>query len=93
MNVFPVNKMILIEPTPEAEEKQETILVPEDYKCQSLYGVGFVLDISDDCDTDVSVGDEIVYDNTMLQEVKAHGETHYLLKENYVLCVLEEEEE
>ena len=94
MNVFPVNKMILVEPTREPEEeKQDTILVPNDYKHQSLYGTGFVLDVSDDCDSDVSVGDEIVYDNTMLQEIRTHGETHYLLKENYVLCVLEDEED
>jgi len=92
MNVFPVNKMILVEVSEEEpNEVSDTILVPDNYKATSQYEVGFVLDTSDDCDSDLSVGDEIVFDSSMLQEVSAHGEKHYLLKENYVLCVLEEE--
>ena len=94
MNVFPVNRMILVEPSEEQEEAEnKTILVPKDYKPKSQYGIGFVLDTSDDCELDISAGDEIVYENSMLQEVPAHGESHFLLKENYVLCVLEDEED
>ena len=93
MNVFPVNRMILVEPSEEQEVEENKILVPEDYKPKSHYGTGFVLDTSDDCQLDVSPGDEIVYENSMLQEIPAYGEKHFLLKENYVLCVLKEEED
>ena len=57
MNVFPVNKMILVEPSEEQEVEENKILVPEDYKPKSHYGIGFVLDTSDDCQLDVSPGD------------------------------------
>ena len=96
MNVFPVNKMILVELSEEEQEvtsTNDTILVPAGYRPASQHAVGFILDVAEDCDSDLSVGDEIVFDSTMVQEVAAHGETHYLLKENFVLCVLEEEED
>jgi len=94
MNVFPVNKMILVELSEEEQEvTNDTILLPTGYKPTSQHTAGFILDVSEDCDSDLSVGDEIIFDSTMVQEVSAHGETHYLLKENFVLCVLEEEDD
>lgn len=92
MDIFPVNKMILVE-VPEQIEEDETVLVPEGYKPKAPYGTGYVLDMSDDCCGDIEVGDEIVFENTMLQEVRAHGEDIFLLKENFVLCVLSNERE
>jgi hypothetical protein len=49
-----------------------------------------VLGISDDCTVGVDIGDRIVVERRMLSEVKAMGETNYLVLENYVYGRLKE---
>tara|TARA_R100000458_G_scaffold14516_1_gene12313 strand:- start:140 stop:430 length:291 start_codon:yes stop_codon:yes gene_type:complete len=94
MNVFPVNRMILVEPITEEEAPQEsTVLLPEEYKPEAYYGAGRVLHVAEDCKLDLEEDDEIIFENSMLKEVDVRGKKSYLLLENYVLCVLEGEDE
>ena len=88
MSVIPVNRMLLLHPAEEDAEGEANILLPDDYKARSPYGSATVLAVASDCKVEVSGGDDIVFDNSMLQEVNVNGETHYLLLENYVMCVV-----
>ena len=91
MNISPVNRMLVIHPTPSSTTEKESILVPDDYRPMQPHAVGTVLAISGDCKISVKKNDTIVYDNSMLQEVKVDGSTTYLLLENYVMAVLNNE--
>ena len=50
--------------------------------------VAKVLAKSGDCKAleSLNVGDRIIYNGSMIEEMKIDGETYYLLLENYVLC-------
>jgi len=89
MNISPVNRMLVVDPTPgSSTDEQDSILVPDDYRPAQLHAVGRVVAISGDCKIEVKENDKIVYDNSMVQEVKLDGSTVYLLLENYVMAVL-----
>jgi co-chaperonin GroES (HSP10) len=90
MEITPLNRFILIEPVPEKEEDRSTVLVPDSYMPKSLYGQAHVLSRSKDCKILVDTGDQVVVDNSMIQEIKVGEETKYLILENHILCVLEE---
>ena len=88
----PKNRHLLVLPL-ESEDKQESsILLPDDYKKpQSPYVMCDVLGMSEDCSVEIDVGDRIVIERRMMQEVKAGGETNYLVLENYVYGRLQDE--
>lgn len=91
MYLEPKNRHLLILPL-EEEEKKSTIVLPEEYtKPKSPYVVCDVLGVSTDCEVAVGVGDRIVVERRMLCEVKAMGETNYLVLENYVYGRLQHE--
>jgi len=90
MYLEPKNRHILVLPLEESEE-DSVILLPEDYKKpKSPYVVCDVLGISEDCTLEIDIGDRIVVESRMLSEVKAMGETNYLVLENYVYGRLQE---
>jgi len=88
----PKNRHLLVLPL-EVEKKQESkIILPQDYKKpESHYVICDVLGISDDCTVEIDIGNRIVIERRMLQEVKAGGETNYLVLENYVYGRLQDE--
>ena len=84
MYLEPKNRHILVLPI-EQEEEETTILLPEEYKKpKPPYVTCDVLGIAEDCTLKINIGDTIVVEGTMLCEVKAMGETNYLVLENYV---------
>ena len=89
MRVYPCNRRFLIKPLVEEEDKNQ-ILVPEDYKPKQLHCLAMILGKSKDATIDAKLGETIVYEQNMVEEVSIKGETNYLLLENYILCVLEE---
>tara|TARA_B100000424_G_scaffold232674_1_gene195582 strand:+ start:992 stop:1300 length:309 start_codon:yes stop_codon:yes gene_type:complete len=90
MYLEPKNRHILVLPL-EEEKENSIIVLPDDFKTpQSVYVVCDVLGISDDCTVNVDIGDRIVVERRMLSEVKAMGETNYLVLENYVYGRLKE---
>ena len=88
----PKNRHLLVLPV-ECEEKKESLIVlPEDYKKpESPYIICDILGKADDCSLEVEVGDRVVIERRMLQEIKASGETNYLVLENYVYGRLQDE--
>ena len=94
MYLEPKNRHLLVLPLKEVENKTEDLFVlPDDYKKpKSPYVVCDVLDLSKDCEIGgIDVGDRIVVERRMLLEIKALGETNYLVLENYVYGRLQDE--
>jgi len=91
MYLEPKNRHLLVLPL-EEEVEQTTIILPDEYKKpKSPYVTCDVLGIADDCKVEVDIGDRIVAERRMLCEVKAMGETNYLVLENYVYGRLQDE--
>ena len=92
MYLEPTNRHLLVLPMETQEEEQSLIVLPDEYKIpQSPYVSCDVLGMSSDCKVKVSIGDTIVVERRMLQEIKAAGETNYLVLENYVYGRLQDE--
>ena len=91
MYLEPHNRHLLVLPIEDEKEKQ-TFVLPEDYKKpKSPYIMCDILGISGDCKVALNIGDRIVVERSMLCEVKAMGETNYLVLENYVYGRLQDE--
>jgi len=86
----PVNRMIVVNVSLKEEETQTVVLLPEGVRPPDRYGSGTVESIASDCKIDVSEGDEVVFENSMLQTVTLGDEEVNMLLENYVLAVASE---
>ena len=88
MGLEPFNRHVLLHPTKKVEEDDKsTILVPDDYvKVKSPYETYSVASVARDCEkvSNNDIGRSVVVNNSMVEEIKVHGETYYLLLENYV---------
>ena len=67
----PFNRHILIKPVVEKKKEKATLVVlPSDYKKpESPYQVAEVLELSDDCKVELSIGDKIVFEKRTLQKI------------------------
>lgn len=92
MTFKPLNRHMLLHPVEKVkEENKSTILVPDDYvQVKSPYETYSVVDVARDCEkmSDGDIGRQVVVNNSMVEELKVHGETYYLLLENYVYGVI-----
>tara|TARA_Y100000034_G_C6681253_1_gene299491 strand:+ start:5 stop:277 length:273 start_codon:yes stop_codon:yes gene_type:complete len=87
MKFIPINRHILV--TPATVEEQETkLLLPEEY-CSTVrpYVKCTVIRAAEDCTKPIVAGQNIIINNTMLEEVKIDGSTFYLILENHVLGI------
>ena len=84
----PVNRMILVEVIKEQKEDTGGILVPKGYKEINPHSTARVVSVSPGCTIDVREGSEIVFETSVLEEVKAKGKVYSFVSENYVVCVL-----
>jgi co-chaperonin GroES (HSP10) len=82
----PFNRHVLIKPIKEKKQEQQTLVVlPSDYKQpESPYMLAEVLELSDDCNINLSSGDKIVFEKRTLQKIEIHDEIYYLILENYI---------
>ena len=90
MRFKPYNRRFLIQPLEEEEIEQTGVLLPDDFKEQSLHSVGRVLRRSKDCSLDIWKGDTVVYPTNMLEVITLNGKDSFLLLENYVLGTIHE---
>ena len=91
MYLEPHNRHLLVYPLKDNKEEISFVL-PDEYKQpESPYIVCDILGIAEDCKVSLQVGDRIVVERRMLCEVKAAGETNYLVLENYVYGRLQDE--
>jgi len=85
----PCNRRLVLEVCPEeTKEGQSGILLPEEYSPKPMFGQAKVLAMAADCTVDVLVGECVIYQNSMLEEVKIGDHTHQMILENYILCVI-----
>ena len=88
----PKNRHLLVHPLDDDEPTKSLIVLPDDYAPeQSVYISCDVLGMATDCKVEVEIGDRIVIERRMLQEIKAAGETNYLVLENYIYGRLQDE--
>ena len=90
MLLKPYNRRFLIQPLEEEEIEQTGILLPDDFKEQSLHSVGRVLRRARHCSLGVWKGDTVVYSTNMLETITLNGKDSFLLLENYVLGTIHE---
>ena len=91
MYLEPHNRHLLVFPM-EDEKEEVKFVLPDEYKVpKSQYVICDVLGIADDCKVSLNVGDKIVAERSMVLEIKAKGETNYLVLENYVYGRLQDE--
>ena len=91
MYLEPHNRHLLVHPMLNAE-KEVSFVLPEDYKVpESQYVVCDILGIAEDCKIPLTIGDTVIVERRMIQEIKAMGETNYLVLENYVYGRLQDE--
>ena len=97
MTFSPLNRHVLLFPVEEEEpENPGTILVPDDYiKVKSPYEVYKIIEVANDCEKirRENTGQEVVVNGSMVEEIKVHGITYYLLLENYVYGTLTKPED
>lgn len=97
MSFKPLNRHILIFPVEKKEpDKPGTILVPDDYvKVKSPYEIYKIVNVAIDCEKVCrdNIGRQVVVNNSMVEEIKVHERTYYLLLENYVYGVLSASED
>ena len=92
MYLEPHNRHLLVLPIQDAQEEKQTFILPDEYrKPESPYVVCDVLGIANDCTINIDIGDRLVIERRMLSEVKAMGETNYLVLENYVYGRIQDE--
>jgi co-chaperonin GroES (HSP10) len=93
MHLKPFNKHLLIQPREQEQTIEKQIFVmPDEYQPpKSPYVIADVIDMSDDCSIDLSLGDTVVVERTTVQEIKSDAETIYVVKENYVYGRLDSE--
>ena len=88
MRLEPLNRHLLLSLVQEEkEEKKSTILVPEDYSVvKSRHETYGVVAMAKDCEKIPRdyIGQKVVVDNTMVEEVNIKGQTYYLILENYI---------
>jgi len=92
MYLEPKNRHLLVLPLNRDKEEKNSIILPDDYKQpKAPYITCDILGVAGDCSIDVSIGDLIVVESSMIHEIKAMGETNYLVLENYVYGRLQDE--
>tara|TARA_Y100000593_G_scaffold68593_1_gene126018 strand:+ start:3885 stop:4202 length:318 start_codon:yes stop_codon:yes gene_type:complete len=88
----PKNRHLLVHPVEDKPEAESLIVMPQGYEQPTTpYVCCDVLGMAEDCALDLKIGDRIVIERRMLQEVNAGGETNYLVLENYVYGRLRDE--
>lgn len=89
MSLKPCNRHLLVQIVKQPEqEKQSSILVPDDYEIKAIHAKVLLEAISDDCTLDLKIGNKLLVNNTMLEKIIIDEDTYYLILENYVLGVL-----
>tara|TARA_Y100000034_G_scaffold128734_1_gene183896 strand:+ start:2834 stop:3142 length:309 start_codon:yes stop_codon:yes gene_type:complete len=92
MYLEPKNRHLLVFPLEKDQEEKRSIILPDDYKRPSTPYISCdVLGIADDCKLTVQIGDRVIVERSMIQEVNANGETNYLVLENYIYGRLQDE--
>ena len=93
MMINPRNRHLVVIPQDERQQEEErAVLLPEGYrKPESPHAVVSVLSVAPDVSQLLMAGDTLVVERSMLKEVTFKGETFYLVLENYILGIVDQE--
>ena len=94
INFIPTNRHILIQKNEILPEEDSIVLLPDDYKPKvEEYVKVRILKIADNCAIEALPGDELVVREAFIEEISLDGKTFYLVLENHVMGVIENEED
>ena len=103
MHLNPRNRHLNVEIIDQGEEEspffspddcKPKILLPDDYMpIKEEYALVRLIDWAPDCNGIYLDDDILVVKQNMIEEIKAGGEIFYLVLENYVMGILDEENE
>ena len=90
----PTNRHLLVQiEKQEAEEKQSTFLLPEDYKKkpQERYTAVKILEVSEDSEKfhHYHRGKTCIVETSMINEIRHKNDTYNIVGENYVVLISE----
>tara|TARA_Y100000310_G_C20589954_1_gene767465 strand:- start:1027 stop:1332 length:306 start_codon:yes stop_codon:yes gene_type:complete len=91
MRISPRNRHIVVEIIDDntQEESKSNVLLPDSYKREEKpYAIVKVLESSPTCTINISKGDKIIVENSMVQKIEIGENEFYLVLENYVYGVL-----
>ena len=93
MNFVPYNRHILVNVCEEPqEEKNNVIVLPSDYeKPKSPYVLCDVIDVADDCETNVKQMQRVIAERRMLHKIEVENQEFHLVLENYIYGRLNED--
>ena len=93
MMINPRNRHLVVIPQDERQQEEErAVLLPEGYRTpQSPYAAVSVLSVAPDVSQLLMAGDTLMVERSMLKEVTFEGETFYLVLENYILGIVDQE--
>jgi len=92
MKFKPCNRHLLLSPIEEDQVEQSGILLPDEYKSKNPFSVARVIEKSADCSLNVFPGEKVTYTTSMVENVTIGGKEFFLLLENYVLGIIDEED-
>ena len=92
---IPTNRYILIQKRKAPQKEGESmVLLPDDYRpIVEEYVRAKILKIADKCSIEALPGDELVVREAFIEELSLDEETFYLVLENHVMGVIENEED
>ena len=94
INFIPTNRHILIQKRNIQKEEDSVVLLPDGYKPRSdEYVKVKILKIADGCNIEALPGDDLVVREAFIEELSLDGKALYLILENHVMGVIENEED
>tara|TARA_Y100000593_G_C4177156_1_gene270094 strand:+ start:254 stop:535 length:282 start_codon:yes stop_codon:yes gene_type:complete len=86
MNLVPHNRHILVSVCEHTQEEENNLIVlPSDYeKPKSPYVVCDVLDVADDCETNIKQMQRVIAERRMLHTIEVEEQEFHLILENYI---------
>ncbi len=87
--LIPVKRYIVVELPPKREEISSDILLPDSYAPrESSHAACTVLEFASDVRFDMEIGDTIIVDRSMIEEIQVDNETYSVVLDNYVIGLL-----
>jgi len=88
----PLSRHVLVDKVEEEtpSEEKSLVLLPDDYKLKSQFGLYRILCCAEDCEkmNPSYIDQEVVVEESMVQEITIRNHRYYLVLENYIYGVL-----
>tara|TARA_R110001583_G_scaffold62827_4_gene184382 strand:+ start:2618 stop:2902 length:285 start_codon:yes stop_codon:yes gene_type:complete len=93
MNLSPVNNYLVVRTIEDTDTEDSAILLPQDYRAvESPFAVVEVVNCSGENGTLWGTGLQLVVEAQMLRDIEHNGETFTVIKENYIIGIINEKD-